>query len=131
MKGTANMTIYNFSAGPAVLPKDVLLQVQAELVDWHGSGMSVMEMSHRGKEFMGIAAAAEADLRELMGIPTHYKVLFLQGGAASQFAMVPMSLLRGKSSPAYLNTGEWSKKAILVTVVSINLMGDGLRDALD
>ena len=106
------MTIYNFSAGPAVLPRDVLQQVQAELVDWHGSGMSVMEMSHRGKEFMGIAAEAEADLRELMGIPANYKVLFLQGGASLQFAMVPMNLLRGKASADYLNTGEWSKKAI-------------------
>ncbi|MBU2641988.1 MAG: 3-phosphoserine/phosphohydroxythreonine transaminase [Thiobacillus sp.] len=106
------MTIYNFSAGPAVLPKTVLQQVQAELVDWHGSGMSVMEMSHRGKEFMGIAAEAEADLREVMGIPANYKVLFLQGGASSQFAMVPMNLLRGKASVDYLNTGEWSKKAI-------------------
>src|SRR4030066_1304822 len=106
------MTIYNFSAGPAVLPKDVLLQVQAEMVDWHGGGMSVMEMSHRGKEFMGIAAEAEADMRELMGIPANYKVLFLQGGASSQFAMVPMNLLRGKTGADYLNTGEWSKKAI-------------------
>ena len=106
------MTIYNFSAGPAVLPHDVLMQVQTELVDWHGSGMSVMEMSHRGKEFMGIAAEAEADLREVMGIPANYKVLFLQGGASSQFAMVPMNLLRGKASADYLNTGEWSKKAI-------------------
>ena len=106
------MTIYNFSAGPAVLPKEVLLQAQAELPDWHGSGMSVMEMSHRGKEFMGIAKQAEADLRELLGIPANYKVLFLQGGASSQFAMVPMNLLRGKASADYLNTGEWSKKAI-------------------
>jgi phosphoserine aminotransferase len=106
------MTIYNFSAGPAVLPKEVLLQAQAELPDWHGSGMSVMEMSHRGKEFMGIAAQAEADLRELMAIPVNYKVLFLQGGASSQFAMVPMNLLRGKAKADYLNTGEWSKKAI-------------------
>ena len=105
-------TIYNFSAGPAVLPKVVLQQVQQELVDWHGCGMSVMEMSHRGKEFMGIAAEAEADLRALMGIPSNYKVLFLQGGASSQFAMVPMNLLRGKASADYLNTGEWSKKAI-------------------
>ena len=104
--------IYNFSAGPAVLPKAVLQQVQLELVDWHGSGMSVMEMSHRGKEFMGIAAEAEADLRELMGIPAHYKVLFLQGGASTQFSMIPMNLLRGKTSADYLNTGEWSKKAI-------------------
>ena len=106
------MTIYNFSAGPAVLPKAVLQQVQAEMVDWHSSGMSVMEMSHRGKEFMGIAAAAEADLREVMGIASNYKVLFLQGGASSQFAMVPMNLLRGRASADYLNTGEWSKKAI-------------------
>ena len=106
------MTIYNFSAGPAVLPKAVLLQAQAELPDWHDSGMSVMEMSHRGKEFMGIAQQAETDLRELLGIPASYKVLFLQGGASSQFAMVPMNLLRGKTSADYLNTGEWSKKAI-------------------
>jgi phosphoserine aminotransferase len=106
------MTIYNFSAGPAVLPKDVLTQVSAELVDWHGSGMSVMEMSHRGPEFMDIAARAEADLRTLMAIPANYKVLFLQGGASSQFAMVPMNLLRGKTGADYLNTGEWSKKAI-------------------
>lgn len=106
------MAIYNFSAGPAVLPKEVLIQAQAELPDWHGSGMSVMEMSHRGKEFMGIAAQAEADLRELMAIPANYKVLFLQGGASQQFAMIPMNLLRGKKSADYLNTGEWSKKAI-------------------
>ena len=104
--------IYNFSAGPAVLPRAVLQQVQRELVDWHGSGMSVMEMSHRGKEFMGIAFDAEADLRELMSIPAHYKVLFLQGGASTQFSMIPMNLLRGKTSADYLNTGEWSKKAI-------------------
>ena len=104
--------IYNFSAGPAVLPKAVLEQARDELVDWRGSGMSVMEMSHRGKEFMGIAAQMEADLRELMGIPANYKVLFLQGGASSQFAMVPMNLLRGKAGMDYLNTGEWSKKAI-------------------
>ena len=106
------MTIYNFSAGPAVLPKAVLLQAQAEMLDWHGSGMSVMEMSHRGKEFMGIAAQAEADLRELMGIPANYKVLFLQGGAHLQFSMIPLNLLRGKTTADYLNTGAWSKKAI-------------------
>jgi len=88
--------IYNFSAGPAVLPKEVLLTAQQEMLDWHGSGMSVMEMSHRGKEFMSIAAEAEADLRELMNIPSNYKVLFLQGGAHSQFSMIPMNLLRGK-----------------------------------
>jgi len=106
------MTIYNFSAGPAVLPKEVLQQAQTELPDWHGSGMSVMEMSHRGKEYMGIQAQAEADLRELIGIPVNYKVLFLQGGASLQFSMVPLNLLRGKLSADYVNTGEWSKKAI-------------------
>ncbi len=106
------MTIYNFGAGPAVLPKEVLQQAQAELIDWHGSGMSVMEMSHRGKEFTGIQAEAEADLRELMGIPANYKVLFLQGGAHLQFAMIPFNLLRGKGKADYVITGEWSKKAI-------------------
>lgn len=104
--------VYNFAAGPAVLPSEVLQQVQAELLDWRDSGMSVMEMSHRGKEFMGIAAEAESDLRELMGIPANYKVLFLHGGGSAQFAMIPMNLLRGKKTADYLNTGEWSKKAI-------------------
>ena len=104
--------IFNFSAGPATLPQAVLEQARDELVNWRGSGMSVMEMSHRGKEYMSIHAEAEADLRELLGIPASYKVLFLQGGASSQFAMVPMNLLRGKTSADYLNTGEWSKKAI-------------------
>ena len=104
--------IYNFSAGPAVLPQSVLEQARDELLNWQGCGMSVMEMSHRGKEFMGIAAQAEADLRELLAIPANYKVLLLQGGASSQFAMVPMNLLRGKKSADYVNTGEWSKKAI-------------------
>ena len=104
--------IYNFSAGPAVLPKDVLKQAREELLDWHGSGMSVMEMSHRGKEFLSIAGQAEADLRELLSIPDNYRVLFLQGGATSQFAMVPLNLLRGKQQADYINTGAWSKKAI-------------------
>lgn len=105
------MTTYNFSAGPAVLPKEVLLQAQAELPDWRGSGMSVMEMSHRGKEYMSIHAEAQADLRELMGIPANYKVLFLHGGAWMQFSMVPMNLLHGKGSADYVVTGDWSKKA--------------------
>ena len=105
--------IYNFSAGPAVLPCEVLEQARDELVDWHASGMSVMEMSHRGKEFTQIAAEAEADLRELMAIPANYKVLFLQGGAHSQFSMVPMNLLRANKTAAdYINTGIWSQKAI-------------------
>jgi len=104
--------VFNFSAGPAVLPEEVLRQAAAEMLDWHGSGMSVMEMSHRGPEFISIAEAAEADLRALAGIPAGYKVLFLQGGASLQFAMVPMNLLGGKKSADYVNTGEWSKKAI-------------------
>jgi phosphoserine aminotransferase len=104
--------VYNFSAGPAVLPEEVLEQARQEMLDWRGSGMSVMEMSHRGKEFMSIAEQAEADLRELMAIPANYKVLFLQGGASQQFAMVPMNLLRGKTGADYVNTGAWSKKAI-------------------
>ncbi len=103
---------YNFSAGPAAVPTAVLEQAQAEMLDWHGSGMNVMEMSHRGKEFMSIAAQAEADLRELLSIPNNYKVLFLQGGASSQFAMIPLNLLRGKTTADYFNTGQWSKKAI-------------------
>jgi phosphoserine aminotransferase len=104
--------VFNFSAGPATLPEEVLRQAAEEMVDWHGSGQSVMEMSHRGKEFMGIAAAAEADLRELMGIPANYKVLFLQGGASLQFEMIPINLLRGKGTADYVHTGEWAKKAI-------------------
>ncbi len=105
-------TIYNFSAGPAMLPKEVLLQAKEEMLDWQGSGMCVMEMSHRGKEFMSIAAKAEADLREVLAVPDNYKVLFLQGGASSQFSMVPLNLLAGKTSADYINTGAWSKKAI-------------------
>jgi len=102
--------IWNFSAGPAALPEEVLRQAQEELLDWHGAGCSVMEMSHRGKEFMSILDQAEADLRELMGIPEQYKVLFLQGGATQQFAQIPMNLLAGRSAD-YIVTGSWSKKA--------------------
>ena len=102
--------IWNFSAGPAALPEEVLRQAQEELLDWRGAGCSVMEMSHRGKEFMSILDQAEADLRELMGIPEQYKVLFLQGGATQQFAQIPMNLLAGRSAD-YIVTGSWSKKA--------------------
>ena len=102
--------IWNFSAGPAALPEEVLRQAQEELLDWHGAGCGVMEMSHRGKEFTGIIEQAEADLRELMGIPEQYKVLFLQGGATQQFAQIPMNLLAGRSAD-YIVTGSWSKKA--------------------
>ena len=104
--------IFNFSAGPAMLPAEVLSRAGDEMLDWHGSGTGVMEMSHRGKEFMGIAAEAERDLRELLAIPSGYKVLFLQGGATLQFAQVPMNLLRGKGKADYVVTGEWSKKAL-------------------
>ena len=104
--------VFNFSAGPAVLPEEVLAQAAAEMLDWHGSGQSVMEMSHRGKEYMSIHERAERDLRALMGIPSNYKVLFLQGGATLQFAMVPINLMRGKAGADYVHTGEWSKKAI-------------------
>ena len=104
--------VFNFSAGPAMLPEEVLAQAAAEMLDWHGSGQSVMEMSHRGKEYMSIHEQAERDLRELMGIPSNYKVLFLQGGATLQFAMIPINLMRGKAVADYVHTGEWSKKAI-------------------
>ncbi|WP_234086281.1 3-phosphoserine/phosphohydroxythreonine transaminase [Azonexus sp. R2A61] len=102
---------HNFSAGPAALPEEVLRQAQEEMLDWQGAGCSVMEMSHRGKEFMSILERAEADLRELMGIPEPYQVLFLQGGATQQFAQIPMNLLAGRSAD-YIVTGSWSKKAV-------------------
>ena len=104
--------VWNFSAGPAALPEEVLRQAQDELLDWHGAGCSVMEMSHRGKEFTSVIEQAEADLRELMGIPEQYKVLFLQGGATQQFAQIPMNLLAGRSAD-YIVTGSWSKKAFV------------------
>ncbi len=106
------MRVFNFSAGPAVLPESVLRKAAEEMLDWHGSGMSVMEMSHRGKEFIAIAAKAEADLRALLAVPPNYKVLFLQGGAIGENAIVPMNLLAGRASADYVNTGEWSKKSI-------------------
>jgi phosphoserine aminotransferase len=106
------MRVFNFSPGPAVLPEEVLEQARAEMLDWHGTGMSVMEMSHRGKAFISIAEAAEADLRELLAVPKNYKVLFLQGGATGQFAAVPMNLSTPDSVVDYVNTGAWSKKAI-------------------
>jgi len=104
--------IFNFSAGPAVLPEEVLARAGDEMLDWRGTGMCVMEMSHRGKEFMSIAAEAEKDLRDLLAVPANYKVLFLQGGATLQFAQIPMNLLAGKGRADYVVTGEWSKKAV-------------------
>lgn len=106
------MRVINFSAGPAVLPEAVLRRAADEMLDWHGSGMSVMEMSHRGPEFTGIAQKAEADFRQLLAIPDDYKLLFLQGGAMAMNAVIPMNLLGKNSRAAYVNTGEWSKKSI-------------------
>jgi phosphoserine aminotransferase len=106
------MQVYNFSAGPAVLPKEVLRRAAEEMLDWHGSGMSVMEMSHRGPEFISIAERAEADLRRLLSIGDDYAVLFLQGGAIAENAFVPMNLLGDRKVIDFVNTGEWSKKSI-------------------
>ena len=104
--------VFNFSAGPAALPEPVLRQAAEEMLDWHGSGMSVMEMSHRGKEFIAIHAEAESLLRRLLAVPANYKVLFLQGGAIGENAIVPMNLLGTKKSIDFIDTGEWSKKSI-------------------
>jgi len=102
--------VYNFSAGPAVLPEEVLMEAAAEMLDYNGTGMSVMEMSHRSKDYQKIIDDAEADLRELMNIPDNYKVLFLQGGASQQFAMIPMNLMKNGVAD-YIITGQWAKKA--------------------
>lgn len=102
--------VYNFSAGPAVLPEEVLKEAQEEMLDYRGCGMSVMEMSHRSKVFQNIIDEAEADLRDLMGIPSNYKVLFLQGGASLQFSMIPMNLMKNGVAD-YIVTGQWAKKA--------------------
>ncbi|MCW9047362.1 MAG: 3-phosphoserine/phosphohydroxythreonine transaminase [Gammaproteobacteria bacterium] len=104
--------VYNFSAGPACIPEDVLKKAQSEMLDWQGTGMSVMEMSHRGKAYMSIAEKAEADLRDIMNIPDNYKVLFMQGGASTQFAAVPINLMGSNRKADYVLTGQWSKKAI-------------------
>jgi phosphoserine aminotransferase len=106
------MRAFNFSPGPAVLPLEVLEQARDELLDWHASGMSVMEISHRGKAFMQVAAEAAADFRELLSIPPNYQVLFVQGGASAQFSLVPMNLATAESTVDYIDTGHWSQKAI-------------------
>lgn len=102
--------VYNFSAGPAVLPEEVLKEAADEMLDYRGSGMSVMEMSHRSKVYDNIIKEAEQDLRDLMNIPDNYKVLFLQGGASQQFAMIPMNLMKNRKA-GYIVTGQWAKKA--------------------
>ena len=105
--------VFNFSAGPAMLPEEVLREAQAEMLDWQGTGMSIMELGHRGPEFKMIAEQAEGDLRELMFIPANYHILFLPGGATAQFAMIPLNLFGKKNQQAdYVDTGIWSKKAI-------------------
>lgn len=103
---------YNFCAGPAALPTPVLEKAGLELADWHGKGLSIMEMSHRSADFVAVAEKAEQDLRDLMAIPDNYKVLFMQGGASSQFSMIPMNLLNGSGKADYIVTGQWSKKAL-------------------
>ncbi|HNC68209.1 MAG TPA: aminotransferase class V-fold PLP-dependent enzyme, partial [Thauera aminoaromatica] len=103
--------VWNFSAGPAVLPEEVLRQAADEMLDWHGSGMGVMEMSHRGKEFTAIAAQAEADLRELLAVPAGYRVLFMQGGAIAENAIIPMNLMGDRRVADYVVTGSWSQKS--------------------
>ena len=102
--------VYNFSAGPAVLPEQVLKEAAAEMLDYQGTGMSVMEMSHRSKAYQAIIDQAEADFRTLLNVPSNYKVLFMQGGASQQFAMVPMNLMKNKVAD-YIITGQWAKKA--------------------
>ena len=104
--------VYNFSAGPAMLPVEVLKEAASEMLDYQGSGMSVMEMSHRSQVFQNIIDEAEADLRDLMGIPSNYKVLFLQGGASLQFSMIPMNLMKTDGYAAYLDSGTWASKAL-------------------
>ncbi len=106
------MRVFNFSAGPAMLPLEVLDDARAELTDWLGSGMSVMEVSHRGKDFVAYAADTEATLRSVMGVPDNYRVLFLQGGATGQFAGIPLNLTQPGDTVDFINTGAWSKKAI-------------------
>lgn len=118
---------FNFCAGPAALPEEVLKQVQAELLDWHGKGLSVMEMSHRGSDFIELAAEAEQDLRDLLHVPNNYKVLFLQGGASQQFAQIPLNLMRDDQKADYIDTGIWANKAIAEAsrYGAVNIAGTG------
>ena len=131
---TTPKRVYNFNPGPAALPLEVLQQAQEEMLDYRGTGMSVMEISHRSKEFEGIIQTAEADLRELLGIPANYKILFLQGGASLQFAMVPMNLRGPGASADYIVTGTWSKTAFKeasklgTTRAAASMESDGFKD---
>ena len=120
------MRVFNFAAGPATLPVEVLEQARDEIPDWQGSGMSVMEVSHRSKAFVAVAGQAEADLRELLAVPADYKVLFVQGGATAQFSAIPLNLSAAGASADYLNTGQWSKKAIAEArrYLGVNVVAD-------
>jgi phosphoserine aminotransferase len=121
------MRVFNFSAGPAMLPLAVLERVRDELIDWQSSGASVMEISHRSKAFIGVAQQAEADLRDLLGVPSNYRVLFLQGGATGQFSAIPLNLAAEGATVDYVNTGSWSKKALLEAkrYCKVNVAADG------
>lgn len=121
------MRVFNFSAGPATLPLEVLEQVRDELIDWRSSGASVMEISHRSKPFIAVAQQAEAELRELLGVPSNYKVLFLQGGATGQFSAIPLNLAAESATVDYVNTGSWSKKALgeAKRYCKVNVVADG------
>ena len=131
--GQAHDRVFNFSAGPGVLPIEVLEQARDGMMNWGGAGMSVMEMSHRGKLFMGIYEEAVADLRALLGVPDGYQVLFLQGGASSQFTMVPMNFLSEGGSADYAVTGSWGKKALQAAKIEgkINVVYDGKETGYD
>lgn len=128
------MTTYNFCAGPAMLPSEVMLQAQEEFINWHGRGCSIMEVSHRGKDFIKVAAEAEQDLRDLLKIPANYKVLFMHGGGRGQFAAVPLNLLKTGQSADYIVSGAWSKAAAeeahkfgTIAVQGINQVEAGIR----
>jgi phosphoserine aminotransferase len=131
-RSITTMRVINFSAGPGVLPELVLERAAAEMLDWRGTGQSVLEMSHRGKEFLSIADHAERTLRELLGIPANYKVLLLQGGASMQFGMLPLNLMRGKVAD-YIHTGEWAKKAIEEAKLfgMVNVAASGKEDGFN
>ncbi len=121
--------IYNFSAGPSAFPQSVLEQAQQEMLEWQNSGMSVAEMSHRGKHFLAIAQALETDIRELMAIPENYKILLLQGGATAQFSFIPQNILRDKTKACYLKTGAWSEKAIKDAQVFCEVVVSAISEA--
>ncbi len=120
------MRVFNFAAGPATLPLEVLEQARHEMLDWNGAGMSVMEVSHRSKAFVALAERATSDLRDLLAVPSHYRILFLQGGATGQFSAIPMNLAHADSTVDYVNTGQWSAKAIAEArrLCTVNLAAD-------